>query len=142
MHIARFSVILSTITLLLACQSRPVPDVVVQEPAVSLHTAAGQVAVIQPQTRVIGAANAINVVGLKTITDSGKLIVEATLKNERGRRDVLYYRLRWLDSAGVMLGQYEPWTTEGLEGFQQSVVTVTSPYPHATDFRFEIRSKD
>lgn len=127
---------------LAGCQSRPAPEVTIQEPAVDLHTKAGQVAVIQPASRVVGSANAIRVTGLKTITDSTKLVVEATLKNERGRRDILYYRLRWLDNAGVMLGQYEPWSTEALEGFQQAVVTATSPYPQAADFRLEIRSKD
>lgn len=124
------------------CQSQKTPEVQVQTPDIDLHTKPGQVAVIQPESRVVGTANAIKVVSLKTITDGDKLIVEAGLKNDRGRRDILYYRLRWLDNAGVMLGQYAPWSTEALEGFQQTVITVTSPYPHAADFRLEIRSKD
>jgi uncharacterized protein YcfL len=138
----RLPLLACTALMLTACQSSPAPEFVVQEPAVDLHTQAGQVAVIDPKSRVVGTANAIKVITLKTITDSNRLLVEATLRNERGRRDILYYRLRWLDSAGVMLGQYEPWLTESLDGQQQAVITATSPYPHAADFRLEIRSKD
>lgn len=142
MRLIRLPLLAGSLLLLSACQSRPAPEVQIQEPAVDLHTQPGQVAVIQPASRVVGTANAIQVIGLKTITDGSRLLVEATLRNDRGRRDIVYYRLRWLDSAGVMLGQYEPWATESLEGLQQAVITVTSPHPHAADFRLEIRSKD
>lgn len=124
------------------CQSKPVPEFVVEAPKVDLHTEQGQVAVIRPETRVVGTANAVQVAGLKAITETGKLLLEVTFKNDRGRRDIVYYRVRWLDGAGVMLGQYEPWATESLEGFQQSVLTLQSPYPGAADFRFEIKSRD
>ncbi len=143
MHFARVvSVFLFGVLALSGCQSRPEPEVVIQTPKVNLHTQAGQVAIIKPESRVVGSANAVKVIGLKTITDVDKLLVEASLLNDRGRRDIVYYRLRWLDSVGVMLGQYEPWSTESIDGFQQTVITVTSPYPNATDFRFEIRSKE
>lgn len=142
MRSKRFALLLLSGLALAACQSRPAPEVVIQEPQVDLHTQPGQVAVIQPESRVVGSANAIRVIGLKTITDTDRLLVEATLKNERGRRDLVYYRLRWLDNAGVMLGQYEPWATEALEGFQQAVITVPAPYPNAADFRLEIRSRN
>lgn len=125
-----------------ACQSKPVPEFVVEAPKVDLHTGQGQVAVIRPETRVVGSANAIQVTGLKTITETGKLLLEVALKNDRGRRDIVYYRVRWLDGVGVMLGQYEPWATESLEGFQQAVLTLQSPYPDAADFRFEIKTRD
>ncbi|MCC2636603.1 MAG: hypothetical protein K0Q68_322 [Moraxellaceae bacterium] len=142
MRLIRLPLLAGSLLLLSACQSRPAPEFLIQEPAVDLHTQPGQVAVIQPASRVVGSANAIQVIGLKTITDGSRLLVEATLRNDRGRRDIVYYRLRWLDSAGVMLGQYEPWATESLDGLQQAVITATSPYPHAVDFRLEIRSKD
>ena len=128
--------------LLCGCQSHSDTEVVIQQPTIDLHTKPGQVAVIQPESRVVGSANNIHVTGLKTITNADSLIVEATIKNERGLRDILYYRLRWMDNAGVMLGQYEPWSTEAFDGFQESVITATSPYPHAADFRLEIRSKE
>lgn len=125
-----------------ACQSRPAPEFVVEEPKVDLRTEQGQVAVIRPETRVVGSANAVQVTGLKTITETGKLLLEVAIKNDRGRRDIVYYRVRWLDGVGVMLGQYEPWATESLEGFQQTVLTLQSPYPNAADFRFEIKTRD
>lgn len=128
---------------LAGCQaSRPAPEFTVQEPAVDLRTQPGQVAVIRPETRVVGTANAVRVISLKTIAEANRLLVEAVLANERGRRDIVYYRVRWLDNAGVMLGQYEPWATASLEGFQQETLTLVSPFPQATDFRLEIRSKD
>lgn len=127
---------------LTACQSRPAPEFVVQEPKVDLHTEQGKVAVIRPETRVVGTANDVQVTSLKTITETGKLLLEVVLKNNRGRRDIVYYRVRWLDGTGVMLGQYEPWATESLEGFQEAALTLQSPYPGAADFRFEIKSRD
>lgn len=143
MHFFAWPAAIAAISISLsACQNKPAPDFVIEEPKVDLRAEQGKVAVIRPETRVVGSANAIQVVGLKTITETGKLLIEAALKNDRGRRDIVYYRVRWLDGAGVMLGQYEPWATESLEGFQQSVLVLTSPYPDAADFRFEIKSRD
>lgn len=127
---------------LVGCNSTPPPDHVVLQPQVDLRTKPDQVVVIQPQSRVVGTAGDMQVVGLKTITVNGQLTVEATVSNQRGRRDILYYRLRWLDATGVMLGQYAPWLTEAIDGLQQTVITVPSPYASAQDFRLEIHGHE
>lgn len=108
----------------------------------SLKTKPEEVRVIQPKNYVLGTANAVEVKEIRTITLGDSLEVQFNLFNNRGRRDIVYYRMRWLDKAGVMIGQYAPWESETLEGFQSSVLTFKAPTPQINDFRLEIRPRD
>lgn len=121
----------------------PIESTTVVVPAdATLKTKPEEVRIIQPGTYVLGKANAVEVKDIRAITLGDQLEVQATLFNNRGRRDIIYYRMRWLDKAGVMVGQYAPWESETLEGFQSSVLTLKAPSPLITDFRIEIRPRD
>jgi len=67
------------------------------------------------------------------------MMVDYVLFNDRGRRDVVNYRVRWLDPNGMTISQYDPWETVALEGHDQSVLSVTAPTISATDFRIELK---
>jgi uncharacterized protein YcfL len=68
------------------------------------------------------------------------MLVDYVLFNDRGRRDVVNYRVRWLDPNGMTVSQYDPWEALALEGHEQSVLSVTAPTPAATDFRIELKT--
>ena len=64
----------------------------------------------------------------------------AEFLNDRGRRDVVDYRVRWMDANGVQVAQYDPWVAASLEGKESSLLNFTAPRPEATDFRIEIKT--
>ena len=68
------------------------------------------------------------------------MLVDFVMKNDRGRRDVVNYRFRWLDANGIAVTQYDPWETIALEGQEESVLSVSSPVESAVDFRIELKS--
>ena len=94
---------------------------------------------MEPTTKVVGKANDVTVREIRTQTVNGRMMVDYVLFNDRGRRDVVNYRVRWLDPNGMTISQYDPWETVSLEGHDQSVLSVTAPTIAATDFRIELK---
>lgn len=125
--------------LLAGCAHKPRPDHHVVTQTVNLKTEPAQTRVIDPKSRVIGEAHSFRVTQMRSTTIDNLLRVQVEVLNDRGRRDVLYYRVRWLDQTGVMQGQYEPWQTESFEGGQSSLISFEAPADKAADFRFEIK---
>ena len=74
----------------------------------------------ETSAKIVGSANSVVVKGIRALTINGSLRVDALFLNDRGRRDIVHYRLRWLDKKGMMFGQYGPWEVIALEGQQQS----------------------
>lgn len=105
----------------------------------NLKTEPNKARLVEPTAKVVGNANNIVVKEIRTHTINGRMTVDCVLYNDRGRRDVISYRMRWLDPNGLATGQYDPWETVALEGHEQSVLSVTAPTASATDFRFEIK---
>ena len=129
-----------TLLLLAACAGKePPPTSQLITHQENLKTEPTRARLVVPATKVVGKANDIRVREIRTQTVGSRLLVDFTLLNDRGRRDVINYRLRWLDANGMTIGQYDPWDTVAMEGHEQSVLSATAPSPAATDFRLEIR---
>lgn len=96
--------------------------------------------ITDPASHVVGVANSIRVTRIITSSANNLLYVQAEIQNERGRRDVLDYRIRWLDANGVQVAQYDPWAAASLEGKESSLLNFTAPRIEATDFRIEIKA--
>lgn len=129
-----------TLILITACASKELPTtsqiIIHQE---NLKAGPTRARLVDPVAKVVGKANDILVREIRTRTIESRLLVDFTLFNDRGRRDVINYRLRWLAANGMTIGQYDPWETVAIEGHEQSVLSSTAPSPAATDFRLEIR---
>jgi uncharacterized protein YcfL len=125
---------------LFACTTKAVqPTNYIIEQQENLKTEKNQARFVEPATKVVGQANNVIVREIRVQTIAGKMIVDYVFLNDRGRRDVINYRMRWLDPNGMVVSQYDPWETMALEGHEQSVLSVTAPTPVATDFRIEIK---
>jgi len=135
----RLLIVLSGVALV-GCASVPpavssaAPSPVLKAPAPTAYK------INHPQSKVVGAANKIQVLSMLTSTMDSKLFVQVEVFNDRGRRDVFDYRLRWLDAYGLQVVQYEPWSTVSLEGKQSSVLTFRAPRDNVTDFKFELKN--
>jgi uncharacterized protein YcfL len=125
---------------LAACAGKePPPTSQIIEHQENLKTEPNQARQVVPATKVVGKANDVSVREIRTQTVNGRLLVDYVLFNDRGRRDVINYRLRWLDPNGMTISQYDPWESIALEGHEQSVLSVTAPTPAAADFRIELK---
>lgn len=128
-----------TIILCGCAHQSPPPDHQLVTEKTTLKSEPQQAVNIDQKGRVTGEARSFRVTKMRTITVNNKLRVQVEVLNDRGRRDVLYYRMRWLDEAGEMIGQYEPWQTESFEGGQSSVLVLDAPSGKPADFRFELK---
>ena len=93
-----------------------------------------------PAAKVLSTADSIVVKGVRTKFIKGLLTIDFKLQNNRGRRNVINYRVQWLDKDGMMVSEYGTWITAAFEGQQEMVVTVMSPANSAVDYRLELQS--
>lgn len=126
---------------LAACAGKePLPTSKIIDHKENLRTEQNQARLVEPTMKVVGSVNKIAVKEIRTRTLNNRMIVDFILYNGRGLRDVINYRLCWLDTNGMMVTQYDPWETVSLEGHEQSVLSVTAPTTTSSDFRIEIKS--
>ncbi len=93
-----------------------------------------------PASKLSSTADSIVVRGARTALTKGVMRVDFKIFNERGRRNVINYRMRWLDKDGLMAAPYEAWSTIALEGQQETVITAVCPNNKAVDYILEVRT--
>jgi uncharacterized protein YcfL len=93
-----------------------------------------------PASKLSSTADSIVVRGARTIFTKGVMRADFKIFNERGRRNVINYRMRWLDKDGLMAAPYEAWSTIALEGQQETVITEVCPNNKAVDYILEMRT--
>ena len=93
-----------------------------------------------PASKLSSTADSIVVRGARTAFTRGIMRVDFKIFNDRGRRNVINYRMRWLDKDGLMAAPYEAWATIALEGQQETIVTAVCPTDKAVDYILEIRT--
>lgn len=128
------------LSLIFGCVSSPPPTNKIIAKQENLKTEQSQARSVIPETKVVGKVNNVIVKEIRTTTLGNRMLVDFVMKNDRGRRDVVNYRFRWLDANGIAVTQYDPWETIALEGQEESVLSVSSPVESAVDFRIELKS--
>lgn len=128
------------LSLIFGCVPSPPPTNKIIAKQENLKTEQSQARIVIPETKVVGKVNNVIVKEIRTTTLGNRMLVDFVVKNDRGRRDVVNYRFRWLDANGVAVTQYDPWETIALEGQEESVLSVSSPVESAVDFRIELKS--
>ena len=93
-----------------------------------------------PSDKVSNTADSIVVRGVRTKFTNGVMRADFKLYNNRGRRNVINYRVQWLDKEGMMASPYDSWVTIALEGQQEMIITVTSPSNKSVDYRLELQN--
>lgn len=128
------------LSLIFGCVPSPPPTNKIIAKQENLKTEQSQARSVVPETKVVGKVNNVIVKEIRTTTLGNRMLVDFVMKNDRGRRDVVNYRFRWLDANGIAVTQYDPWETIALEGQEESVLSVSSPVESAVDFRIELKS--
>jgi len=85
-----------------------------------------------------GAPNDVRIVDIRSQKRSGLLTVQTEVINEAGRNRTVYWRYRWLDDAGMQIGDDEPWKPQQLLGHQSIMLRGSAMKTTAADFRLEM----
>jgi len=93
-----------------------------------------------PSEKVLSTADSIVVKGVRTKFIHAHMKVDFKILNNRGRRNVINYRIQWLDKDGMMSAPYDDWQTIAFEGQQEMIVSRRSPNTRAVDYRLELQT--
>lgn len=85
-----------------------------------------------------GMANEVKVVDIRAQKRAGLLAVQTEIVNDAATQRTVYWRYRWLDEAGMQVGDDETWKPLPLLGHQSSMLRSSATQPRATDFRLEM----
>lgn len=88
-----------------------------------------------PQTH---GDNGVRVVSLQASRQGDILTVQAELKNTNSANARAYYRFRWLDGEGTVIGSNALWKPVLIYGNQSIFVKDSAPSPNASDYRLEL----
>lgn len=83
-------------------------------------------------------AKGVAVTEMRIQPKNGVLVVQADLLNMRHNERMVYYRFRWVDSAGNQVGDGESWKQLPLMGMGRQTVKGVSPSSEANDFQLEM----
>ena len=128
------AILILLFTALTGCQTtKPVPDEPVREVSLEEFFA-------PPADKLQSTADSMVLKAVRTRFVKGYLQkVDFKLLNNRGRRNVVNYRVQWLDKEGMMAAPYADWKTLALEGQQEYIVTEKAP-ANAVDYRMEMQT--
>jgi uncharacterized protein YcfL len=82
----------------------------------------------------------LEVTDLKEVQRNGLLNIQVEVTNKSRGNQQMFYRFKWLDAAGFVVWEEEPWKPLLIHGEQKHILTVVAPTPKATDFRMQLQS--
>lgn len=90
---------------------------------------------------VRGTLEGVQVVDLRSQRKNDVMVVQAELMNQIVKDVRVYYRFRWLDGAGMQVGDGEVWKPLMMMGKQSQFIKSTAPGPQAVDFKIEMSAE-
>lgn len=102
---------------------------------------AARTAGIARMLMVRGELHGLQAVDLRAQRRNDMLVVQAEVMNTDTRDVRLYYRFRWLDDAGMQVGDGEVWKPMVFLGKQSQFLKGIAYGPQATDFRIELSAE-
>ena len=70
------------------------------------------------------------------------LVVQTELRNNSKYDRTIYWRYRWFDKNGMLVGEEGVWNPLLVYGEQTQWIRGTAPSPKADDFKLEISAED
>jgi len=83
----------------------------------------------------------LQVTDLRAVKRNHLLTVQAEINNSDSDNQQLYYRFKWLDANGFVVGE-ETWKPVLVYAYQKQTVTAVAPSPQVADFRLVVQSPD
>ena len=70
------------------------------------------------------------------------MALQAEVFNSDSNNQQLYYRFKWLDRNGIVIGDDEAWQPLLVYAGQRQTINALAPSPQAVDFRIMVSSPD
>jgi uncharacterized protein YcfL len=83
----------------------------------------------------------LQVFDLRSQVRNDVIVAQAEIYNFSNLDTRLYYRFRWVDSAGMQVGDGETWKPLVFLGQQRQYIKGTAPGPKAADFYIEMSAE-
>lgn len=109
--------------------------VVVSAQSGSALVAAGSAA---SKVELRGKDKDVKVLEIRALRRSDILTVQSDFRNENSRDRIIFYRFRWLDANGNMVGDGEPFKQVRFLGKQMQTFKAVAPTSAVVDFRIEL----
>ena len=109
--------------------------VLAQAQANSAMVASGSAAA---KVELRGKNRDVKVIEIRALRRNDILTVQSDFRNENTNDRIIYYRFRWLDANGNMVGDGDPFKQVILLGKQIQTFKAVAPTPAAVDFRIEL----
>ncbi len=84
----------------------------------------------------------LQVTDLRAVKRNHLLTVQAEVNNSDSDNQQLYYRFKWLDANGFVVGGEEAWKPVLIYAYQKQTISAVAPSPQVTDFRLVVQSPD
>lgn len=94
------------------------------------------------QVEQLGEMEYLEVTNMQASKRNGLLHVQAEVFNKDSDNQQLYYRFKWLDDSGFVIGGEEAWKPALIYGQQKKVLKGIAPTGAVTDFKLVVQSPD
>lgn len=95
-----------------------------------------------PQVEQLGEMSCLQVSNIIGRKRNHLLALQADIYNPDLDNQQLFYRFKWLDSSGFVVGDDEAWQPLLVYAGQKQTINGLAPSPQATDFRILVSSPD
>jgi hypothetical protein len=97
---------------------------------------------IPAKVEQLGEMSYLQITDLAAVKRAQLLTIQAEFNNPTNDNHQLFYRFKWLDASGFVVGGEEAWKPLGLYGLQKQTVMGVAPSPQVTDFRLQVQSPE
>ena len=95
---------------------------------------------ITAKIEAVGAPNSnLSVTDLRMVKANDLIRIQAEITNNANSTQQVYYRCKWLDKNGFVVGDEETWKPVQLYSGQKQIIQIVSPYFQVHDFRIELQ---
>lgn len=95
---------------------------------------------IAAKIEAVGQPNSnLSVTDLRMIKANDLIRIQAEITNNASSTQQFYYRCKWLDKNGFVIGDEETWKPVLVYSGQRQIIQIMSPYFQVHDFRIELQ---
>jgi len=84
----------------------------------------------------------VKVESARVVKRNDLINIQVELSNDSTRPQVVFYRFKWLDASGFMVGGEETWKQVLIYGKAHQTIQTVAPVPQAVDFRLQLQSPE
>ena len=97
---------------------------------------------LESKLEELGKMDHVKVESARVVKRNELINIQLELANDSTRPQVVFYRFKWLDASGFMVGGEETWKQVLIYGKARQTIQTVAPVPQAVDFRLQLQSPE